>query len=82
MKKTGVIIDYNGYDGIIETNLKEKYILLREEIVSDEELKKLDQVMFVPENKKYEDYDYNIARFVRKLTPTNSTSSYNHFKQL
>ena len=72
MKKTGVVIDYNGYNGIIETSLNERYILLKEEIVSDEVLNKLDQVMFVPENKKYEDYDYNIARFVRKLTNDHS----------
>lgn len=72
MKKTGVVIDYNGYNGIIETSLKERYILLKEEIVSDEVLNKLDQVMFVPDNKKYEDYDYNIARFVRKLTNDHS----------
>ncbi len=72
MKKTGVVIDYNGYNGIIETSLNERYILLKEEIVSDEVLNKLDQVMFVPDNKKYEDYDYNIARFVRKLTNDHS----------
>ena len=72
MKKTGVVIDYNGYNGIIEKYLNERYILLKEEIVSDEVLNKLDQVMFVPDNKKYEDYDYNIARFVRKLTNDHS----------
>ena len=67
MKKQGVVIDNNGYEGIIETKLKEKYILLREEIIGEEELKKLDYVMFVPEEKKYGEEAYKIARFVRKL---------------
>ena len=68
MKKQGVVIDYDGYNGIIETSTKEKYFLLREEIISDEELKVLDRVMFVPESKQYDDEEYHIARFVRKLS--------------
>lgn len=68
MKKQGVVIDYNGYDGIIETTMKEKYIFLREAIVDDEILKKLDYVSFVPESKSIEDEEYRIARFVKKLT--------------
>ena len=68
MKKLGVVIDYNGYNGIIETEMKERYILLREEIVDDETLNKLDKVVFVPDNKKDDEYEYNMARFVRKLS--------------
>ena len=66
MKKEGIVIDYNGDNGIIETNMKEKYILLREEIVSDEELNKLDMVSFIEDENK-NNIDYKIARFVRKL---------------
>lgn len=67
MKKQGVVIDYDGYNGIIETSMNERYILIREEIISNEELKVLDRVMFLPESKTYDDKEYRIARFVRKL---------------
>ncbi len=72
MKKQGIVIDYDGYYGIIETTKKEKYILIREEIINDEELNKLDRVMFVPEVKEYEDEKYNMARFVRKLSKSSN----------
>lgn len=75
MKIEGVVIDYNGYDGIIETIKKEQFILLREEIVDDETLNKLDKVMFVPEHKQYQDEEYNIARFVRKLSKSTSSNN-------
>ena len=75
MKQEGVVIDYNGYDGMIETVKKEQFILLREEIVDDEALNKLDKVMFVPEYKQYESSEYNIARFVRKLHKSNQSNN-------
>ena len=79
MKKTGVVIDYDGYTGIIETETKERYFLIREEIVNEVELHKLDNVMFVPEEKKYEDAEYCVARFVRKLGTKSSSSGYSRF---
>ena len=42
---------------------------------------KLNRVSFVPDNKKYEDSEYNIARFVRKLSNTGNYNK-NHFKQI
>ena len=81
MKQIGVVIDYNGYEGIIETEAKDEYILLREEVVSNDVLKKLDKVSFVPDNKRYEDGECNIARFVRKISP-NASYNKNHFKQI
>ena len=67
MKEVGVVIDYNGYNGIIKTENGEQFLLLKEEIVNNEELKKLDYVNFVKEIYNDPEYTQNIARFVRKI---------------
>ncbi len=66
MKLVGVVIDYDGYNGMIEAN-GDKYLLLRDEIVDNEVLQKLDNVSFVPEIYKGFEVEEKVARFVRKI---------------
>lgn len=66
MKIEGTVKEYNGFNGKIIDNLGKDYLLLKEEIINNEKINKLDTVTFVPEKcKLYNDYKV-IARFVKK----------------
>ena len=66
MKNIGVVKEYNGYNGKIESLDGESYELLKKDIMSDD-LTKYDSVTFVPEDYNKIEYNTKIARFVKKL---------------
>lgn len=71
MKNIGVVKEYNGFYGKIENLKGDNYILLKKEIMGNDQINKLDVVSFVPENYTKDDIDEKIARFVKKLEKEN-----------
>ena len=66
MKKEGIVKEYNGFNGKIIDNCGKDYLLLKEEIINNEVINKLDTVTFVPEKcNLYNNYK-EVARFVKK----------------
>lgn len=65
MKKIGIVTEYDNYVGEIETENKEKYLLLEKDVC--EEIKKDDYVIFDAETVMTTFEDRNVARFVKKL---------------
>lgn len=66
MKLEGIVKEYNGFNGKIVDKFGDSYLLLKEEIVDDKIINKLDVVTFVSEGYKINSIDGKIARFVRK----------------
>ena len=69
MKKMGIVQSYDGYYGVIESDNGEKYLLLKDQIVKQEDfnnLNVLDNVTFVPELYSNNEIEQKVARFVKK----------------
>lgn len=66
MKEQGIVIDYDGYTGTIKNDVGKDYLLLKKEIVDNQELNIGDKVSFVPDEFATIEYNKNIARFVKK----------------
>ena len=73
MKEIGEVTEYNGYYGIIVDEKGTEYLLLKEEILDEEDLKIKAKVSFVsdeyliPDENKNSDKIEPIARFVKKI---------------
>ena len=68
MKKIGKVSEYNGFYGKIVSDDNENYILLKEEIIGDGKINKLDSVVFVNDEYNKDDIHQKVARFVKKIS--------------
>ena len=66
MKIEGIVKEYNGFNGRIIDDFGRDYLLLKEEIINNEIINKLDTVTFVPEKCKIYNNYKEVARFVKK----------------
>ena len=66
MKKIGIVKEFDGYNGIIESLDGIEYNIFKKDIYYDN-INKYDSVMFIPEEYKKPEYETNVARFVKKL---------------
>lgn len=64
MKKEGIVINYDGYTGIIKDYNGKEYLLLKKETM--ENINEKDIVLFDSEVVITSEEDRNVARFVKK----------------
>ena len=67
MKDYGKVVEFDGYVGKIVDNNGKEFLLLKEELLTEEVLNKGDLVSFNPEKYEADEVQKNIARFVRVL---------------
>ena len=66
MKKIGIIKDFDGYNGKVESLDGIEYNIYKKDICY-QNINKFDSVSFVPEEYNKPEYKTNIARFVKKI---------------
>ncbi len=66
MKKIGIVKEFDGYNGIIESLDGIEYNIFKKDIYY-KDINKFDSVSFVPEEYNKPEYETNVARFVKKL---------------